>query len=81
MRTAVKVLIAGIGVAYSAVATKIAVDEYVTIGELKFKLKQSKKKAKKYRKELDKPPYKRSVLPRNSKTIPKTKPKYPIGFS
>lgn len=60
--------------------TKIVHDQQEMIDILEKNLKKSKKKTKKYKKELLKPPYRRSILPRNGKMVPKQKPKHPIGF-
>lgn len=81
MRIQVKLIVVGISIAYGGFVTKLAYDQQERIDILEKKLKKSKKKAKKYKKELLKPLYRRSILPRNGKTVPKQKPKYPIGFA
>lgn len=74
MRVPVKVIAVGISIVYGGLATKLAHDQQEQIDILE-------KKLKKYKKELLKPPYRRSILPRNGKMVSKQKPKYPIGFA
>lgn len=80
MRIPVKLIAVGVSVVYGGLVTKLAHDQQETIDILERKLKKSKKKTKKYKKELLKPPYRRTILPRNGKPMQKQKPKYPIGF-
>ena len=80
MRMPVKLIAIGTSIVYSGIVTKLAHDQQQQINVLERKLKKSKKKIKKYKKELLKPLYRRKILPRNGKTVPKQKPKYPIGF-
>lgn len=81
MRVSVKFIAVGISVVYGGLVTKLTHDQQEQIYILEKKLNKSKKKAKKYKKELLKPPYRRSILPRNGKMVPKQKPKNPIGFA
>lgn len=81
MRIPIKVIIIGASFAYGGIVTKVAMKQHEQIDILEKKLKKSKKKVKKYRKQLIRPFYKRTMLPRNGKAIPKDKPKPPIGFS
>lgn len=80
MRIPVKIILAGLGIGYAGLMTKVSYEQHKQIIFLKLKLKKSKKKAKKYRKELEKPIYRRTILPRNAKAVPKPTPKNPIGF-
>lgn len=80
MRIPVKIIISGFGILYGGIATKIIYDQKEQIDILEKKLKKQKKKAKQYKKDLEKPIYRRSVLPRNAKPVPKKKPQYPVGF-
>lgn len=80
MRVPIKLIAVSVSIVYGGLVTKLAHDQQEQIDILEKKLKKSKKKAKMYKKELLKPPYRRTILPRNGKPVPKQKPKYPIGF-
>ena len=81
MRIPMKLIMVSIGTVYGIAVTKMVYDKQKHISKLEKKLCKQKKNTKKYNKELQKPIYRRTVLPRNAKPISKHKPKNPIGFA
>ena len=81
MRIPIKIIVTSVGLLYGGITTRIIHDQKEQIDILEKKLKKQKKKAKRYKEDLKKPIYRRSVLPRNAKPISKQKPQYPIGFA
>lgn len=80
MRIPMKAILVSTSIVYSSIVTIIAKKQHNKIDILSAELKKTKKKVKKYKKELKMPIYRRSILPRNGKPTPKTRPEFPIGF-